>query len=87
MIDFKFGVHRCIAEYSEETEEQLATYYLGNFDLAAFQKQFGVFDSTNPMFDCYEILEEDVTFLEPYITDRLHWDFIKNSYFVEAYSA
>jgi hypothetical protein len=55
MIDSEYGVRRYIAEYSQDTEEQLMIYPLAAFDLAVFQKHFGVLDIVNPMFDCHEI--------------------------------
>lgn len=86
MIDSEYGVRRYIAEYSQGTEEQLMIYPLTVFDLAVFQKHFGILDTVNPMFDCHEIQQDDVIFLEPYIECMPEWDFINRSYFVEAHS-
>lgn len=86
MIDARYNCKRYIAEFSEETEELLAKYDLSSFDLASFQLEFGESDSSNPMFDCYQINKENVAFIKRHLKEEPNWDFINKSYFVEASS-
>tara|TARA_B100001989_G_C24528971_1_gene460422 strand:- start:1188 stop:1451 length:264 start_codon:yes stop_codon:yes gene_type:complete len=87
MIDEKYKVRRYIAEYSEETEELMAEYYLSDFDLAAFQKEFYEPDPKNPMFNCYPITADNLSFIRNYIENEPDWDFENKSYSVEAFQA
>ncbi|WP_339074652.1 DUF7683 domain-containing protein [Teredinibacter turnerae] len=86
MIDEYFGVKRYLAEYSEETEWLIARYDLETFELPAFQKEFGEANPKNPMFDCYAVAENNISFLERYLGEKPKWNFNERSYFVEAHS-
>jgi hypothetical protein len=86
MIDIEFGVRRYIAEYSEETEELIAEHDLTGFELSQFQREFNEPNNEDPMFDCYPIKLENLSFLKTYINDEPEWNFVKKSYFVEAHS-
>ncbi len=85
MIDKHFGVKRYLAGYSEETEWLLARYDLKSFELSAFQKEFGEENPENPMFDCYEVTESNIRFLERHLAENPEWNFNERSYFVEAH--
>lgn len=84
MIDTKYNARRYIAEYSEETQFLMAEYHLADFDLSKFQQEFDEPNPNDPMFDCYAITLENISFLKPYLNIEPKWDFVKNSYFVEA---
>jgi len=85
MIDSKYKVKRYITEFSEETEELIAEYDLDGFELSKFLNEFNEPHAENPMFDCYPIKSENVSFLKKYIDDVPEWDFVNKSYFVEAH--
>jgi len=83
MIDEKFKVRRYVAEFSEETEELLATYDLSSFNLIEFQREFRESNARNPMLDCYSVHESNLEFLSKYMFKEPVWDFLNKSYFVE----
>jgi len=85
MIYSKYQVRRCITEFSKITEKFLAEYELTDFDLGKFQKEFGVLDPENSMFDCYLIKKSNVYFVKNFIEEELNWDFVNKTYFVEAH--
>ncbi|MFT5677138.1 MAG: hypothetical protein ACI808_003090 [Paraglaciecola sp.] len=85
MIDSKYKVKRYITEFFEETEELIAEYDLGGFDLSKFQKEFNEPNAENPMLDCYPIKSENISFLKKYIDVEPEWNFVNKSYFVEAH--
>ncbi len=85
MIDSKYKVKRYITEFSEETEELVAEHDLDGFELLEFQKEFNEPNAEDPMFDCYSIKSENISFLKKYITVEPEWDFVNKSYFVEAH--
>jgi len=85
MIDSKYKLKRYISEFSKETEELIAEYDLVRFELSKFQKEFDEQNAENPMFDCYPIKSENISFLKKYIDVEPEWDFINMSYFVEAH--
>jgi hypothetical protein len=86
MIDTKYQVRRYITEFSEIAEKLLAEYELSDFDLEKFQKEFGVLDPENPMFDCYPIKKSNVDFIKNFIHEEVNWDFVDKCYFVEAHT-
>jgi len=86
MIDSKFQVRRYIAEFSEINEKCLAEYELSGFDLELFQKEFGVTEPDNPMFESYPIKKSNIEFIKKFINTEPNWDFINKSYFVDAYA-
>lgn len=83
VIDEQYNVRRYVSEFCNNSDELLAKYELESFNLAAFQGAFGV-DSANPMFECYSITQEHLSFLSPYLAQEIYWDFKAKSYFVEA---
>jgi len=85
MIDSKFGVRRFLAEYSEQSEELIARYEFAKFDLDAFQAEFQI-DSLDPMFDCYEVEQQHLRFVESHLVQVPNWDFEGSSYFVESHA-
>ena len=85
MIDTEFKVRRYIAEFLEPSGELLAEYDLSSFELKEFQIEFGEWNTENPMFDCYQVNEENVEFLKKYISIEPEWDFSNKSYFVQAH--
>ncbi|WP_456238191.1 DUF7683 domain-containing protein [Marinobacter mangrovi] len=85
MIDSKFGLSRFLAEYSEQSEELIARYEFAKFDLDAFQSEFQV-ESSDPMFDCYEVGQRHLRFLESCLARVPSWDFDDNSYFLESHT-
>ncbi|MFD2176306.1 DUF7683 domain-containing protein [Veronia pacifica] len=86
MVEAEFTVKRYLTEFSLETEELLAEYDLGSFDLSKFQVEFDEPNTENPMFDCYTIKEKNVEFLREYLTNEPKWDFINRTYFIEAHA-
>lgn len=84
MIDTELIVRRYIAEYSNDSEELTAEYELTAFDLSKFQAEFNEPNPRDPMFDCYEITEGNVEFIEKYLGVDVCWDFASKCYFVEA---
>ena len=80
----KHNVERLINVFSEETEEYVQEIKLKEFDLKAFQKEFGILDAANPMYDCYQIKEKNINFIKKYLNESVVWDFKKYSYFIEA---
>ena len=85
MKDTNFGVRRYIAEYSDETEELIAEHDLTGFELSQFQREFNEPNNEDPMYDCYPIKLENLSFLKTYINDEPEWDLVNKSYFVEAH--
>ena len=83
MIDSEFNVRRYITEFSKKTERLVAKHELSSFNLSKFQVEFRETDTNNPMFDCYQITENNLPFISLYLENELAWDFSKNSYFVE----
>lgn len=85
MIDTEYNVRRYITEFSEQTEELLAEYELATFSLREFQEEFSESTDT-PMFDCYPISASKIDFIRKYVLEEPKWDFIDNSYFLEAHA-
>jgi len=75
---------RFVAEYSNESEFLRARHMLARFDIAAFQRVFGVSEAADPMYDCYEVTQENVRFLSDFLAAPVDWDFSMSSYYVEA---
>jgi hypothetical protein len=86
MIDTTLKVRRFIAEYSEETEELVAEHEFAEFDLCKFKAEFGEVNSEGLMFESYEILEPNISFINKYVSQPICWNFDKSSYFVEAHA-
>ena len=84
MFEKEYNVHRLIAVYSNKTEEILVEYKLLSFELESFQKEFSIRDKQNPMFECYPIHKNNISFIEQFIGYKIDWDFEGNSYFLEA---
>lgn len=86
MIDAEYKVRRYISEFSKHTDKLVAEYDLSSFDLKKFQAEFGEQDPSNPMFNCYHIKEENIPFLQKYISQTPKWDLDSRSYFIEAHT-
>lgn len=71
MIDDTFKVRRYITEFCVETEELISEYDLAFFDLMKFHNELNEPNSQNPMFDCYPIKQENVKFIESYISNKI----------------
>jgi len=84
VIDTERKVHRHISAYSETTGVHLGIIELQSFDLVAFQAHFRVADQADPMYDCYRMAPEDLSFIRRYAQPTAVWDFAAFSYFVEA---
>ncbi len=84
MIDKEFKVRRYIAIVSNKTENLVDEIDLNSFDLRSFQNEFGMEKLNNPMFDCYPILLDNTVFIERYLSQKIGWDFVRSSYFLES---
>ena len=83
MIDTVYKVRRYITEFCTQSDELIAEYELSSFDLKRFQSEFGEKKSSNPMFDCYQIKESNIEFLNEYMNEKPDWDLLSKTYFVE----
>jgi hypothetical protein len=84
MIDKTYNAERYIAQYEKTGEELIDRIELKDFDLSKFQKQLGVQNENDPMFDCFPIKENDFDFLIKYISENIILDFDNYEYFLEA---
>lgn len=89
MIDTEFKVKRYITEFSNNTDELIAKYDLEFFELKQFQLElcdpkFCESKTQCPMFACYPIKKRNLEFLKKYLAQEPEWDFVNNSYFLEA---
>jgi hypothetical protein len=76
---------RCLTVYSNKTEWFQKEYEFKNFDLAAFQTHFGIFNTDQLMYNQYPVSPEDTEFVSGYLSQIVTFDFDRYSYFVSCY--
>ena len=70
--------------YSILNEELIFETKVSDFNLEAFQIEFGI-DTCNPMFDSYKINADNLKFIlqQIKIANTIDWDFDRFSYYIE----
>ena len=70
--------------YSILNEELILETKISDFNLEAFQIEFGV-DKCNPMFDSYKINADNLKFIlqQVEVANTIDWDFDLFSYYIE----
>ncbi|HEX7341448.1 MAG TPA: hypothetical protein VF269_04135 [Rhodanobacteraceae bacterium] len=86
-IEDDITVTRTLCAYFNETDELAWEQEIEAFALPAFQKEFGVTNPANPMYDCWPVLEHNIPFMEQYFHNVHGWDFSRFTYFVETSAA
>jgi len=80
------SIERVLRAYTNKTDRVAWEIAICGFSLPAFQAEFGVLNPEDPMFECFPVHPENVQFLEKYVANPRGWDFVAESYFVEAYT-
>ncbi|RKZ68467.1 MAG: hypothetical protein DRQ48_08685 [Gammaproteobacteria bacterium] len=76
-------MNRFIRVYSNKTDKLISEVDVQSFDLMKFQNLFGVNDTENPMFDCFEVTPEIAGAIEAHLSSKPDWNFSAYSYFLE----
>ncbi len=81
----EYRLIRTLTCYSNSDERIVFDVQLEKFDLAGFQKEFGI-EENNPMYDSYEVKAKNVPFTKLFVPSSIgiNWDFNDYAYFIEA---
>lgn len=77
-------IKRVIACYDKENDALVQEIELLDIPLANLQRIYGI-DSTNPMYDCYPINQDNIPFFKSYTHDEI--DITKYSCFLETFES